>query len=69
MCFYVDKLNEMLCNILFNLDGDVDIEFGIERFVNKVCIVVVIFNRGLCGVFNVNVFKVVIELVENKYVE
>ncbi len=66
---YADKLNEMLRNILSNLDGDVDTEFGTERPVNKACIVVVTSNRGLCGAFNANVSKAAIELVENKYAE
>jgi F-type H+-transporting ATPase subunit gamma len=64
---YANKLNEMLSNILSNLDGDVDTEFGKERPINKACIVVVTSNRGLCGAFNTNVSKAAIELVENKY--
>lgn len=66
---YANKLNEMLRNILSNLDGDVDTEFGKERPVNKACIVVVTSNRGLCGAFNTNVSKAAIELVENKYAD
>lgn len=64
---YANKLNEMLSNILSNLDGDVDTEFGKERPIDKACIVVVTSNRGLCGAFNTNVSKAAIELVENKY--
>lgn len=64
---YANKLNEMLSNILSNLDGDVDTEFGKERPINKACIVVVTSSRGLCGAFNTNVSKAAIELVENKY--
>ena len=64
---YANKLNEMLSNILSNLDGDVDTEFGTERPINKACIVVVTSSRGLCGAFNTNVSKAAIELVENKY--
>ena len=66
---YANKLNEMLRNILSNLDGDVDTEFGKERPVNKACIVVVTSNRGLCGAFNTNVSKAAIDLVENKYAD
>lgn len=66
---YANKLNEMLRNILSNLDGDVDTEFGKERPVNKACIVVVTSNRGLCGAFNTNISKAAIELIENKYAE
>lgn len=68
MCFYVNKLDVMLCNIFFNLEGDVGIVFGQECFVECVCIVVVIFNCGLCGVFNFNVIKVVCVVMEGKFV-
>lgn len=68
MCFYVDKLNQVLCNIFFNLEGDVGSSFGVECEVKKVCIVVVMFNCGFCGVFNFNIFKVVVYLVEIRYV-
>ncbi|MEZ5040481.1 MAG: ATP synthase F1 subunit gamma [Saprospiraceae bacterium] len=66
---YANKLNEMLRNILSNLDGDADTEFGKARPIQKACIVVVTSNRGLCGAFNTNVAKEAVNLIENKYAE
>ena len=64
---YANKLNEMLRNILSNLDGDADTTFGQERPVEKVCIVVVTSNRGLCGAFNTNVIKSALRTIDDKY--
>ncbi len=64
---YANKLNEMLRNILSNLGSDADTSFGKERPVQKVCLVVVTSNRGLCGAFNTNVIKSAIATVDEKY--
>lgn len=61
---YAEKQNEMLRNILSNLDGDVNISFGVERPVEKVCIVVLTSNRGLCGAFNSSMYKKATALLE-----
>lgn len=61
---YADRLDHMLKNILSNLEGDASTVFGTEREVQKVCIVVVTSNRGLCGAFNANIIKEAIKLVE-----
>lgn len=66
---YANKLNEMLRNILSNLEGDADTVYGQERPVEKVCLVVVTSNRGLCGAFNSNVIKAAGALMEGKYRE
>jgi F-type H+-transporting ATPase subunit gamma len=64
---YSDKLNGMLRNILSNLEGDVASVFSQERPVERVCIVVVTSNRGLCGAFNSNVQKAAVAAIEHKY--
>lgn len=66
---YADKLNTMLRNILSNLEDDAVTNFGVERPVQKACIVVVTSNRGLCGAFNTNVNKAAAALIETKYKE
>lgn len=66
---YADKLGEMLRNILSNLEGDVSSSFGVERPVEKACLVVVTSNRGLCGAFNSSIIKAAVNLVEGKYAE
>ena len=64
---YADKLGEMLRNILSNLEGDAETSFGVDRPVNKVCVVVVTSNRGLAGAFNTNICKEAMELIQTKY--
>lgn len=64
---YADKQNEMLRNILSNLGGESETTFGIERPIQKACLVVVTSNRGLCGAFNSNVIKAAIKTIEEKY--
>lgn len=66
---YADKQNEMLRNILSNLGGQASTTFGVERPLNKACVVVVTSNRGLCGAFNTNVIKEAILTIEGKYAE
>jgi F-type H+-transporting ATPase subunit gamma len=64
---YANKLNEILKNILSNLDGDVASAFGEERGSNKVCMVVVTSNRGLCGGFNTNIIKAATRKINAEY--
>jgi len=64
---YADKLNEMLVNILSNMEGDATTSFGKERPVEKVCMVVVTSNKGLCGAFNNNVLKAAAAKIEESY--
>lgn len=64
---YANKLNEMLRNILTNLGENAETSFGKERPVNRVCVVVVTSNRGLCGAFNTNVIKAAIKTMKEKY--
>jgi F-type H+-transporting ATPase subunit gamma len=66
---YANKLNAMLRNILSNLEGDAGSSFGVERPVEKVCIVVVTSNRGLCGAFNNNIIKSALKTIEEKYAD
>jgi F-type H+-transporting ATPase subunit gamma len=64
---YADKLNDMLRNILSNMDGDSTTQYGEERAAEKVCIVVVTSNRGLCGAFNTNINKAAVALLTDTY--
>ena len=66
---YADKLDEILRNILSNLEGDVSSSFGVERPAEKICLVVITSNRGLCGAFNTNVIKAARKALDEKYAE
>lgn len=64
---YSNKMNEMLSNLLASTEGDITTSFGINRDVQRVCIVVVTSNKGLCGAFNTNVNKAAFHIVNTKY--
>ncbi|WP_159801299.1 ATP synthase F1 subunit gamma [Flavobacterium sp. MK4S-17] len=61
---YSEKLTELLQNLSATLDGDNGGVFAEQRPVNKVLLVVITSNRGLCGAFNSNVVKQVKVLQE-----
>jgi len=54
---YAEKLTELLQSLSATLDGEVGGSFTAQREVNKVLIVAITSNRGLCGAFNTNVVK------------
>ncbi|UUC46247.1 ATP synthase F1 subunit gamma [Flavobacterium cerinum] len=54
---YAEKLTELIQNLSASLEGDAAGKFAEQREVNKVLIVVITSNRGLCGAFNANVIK------------
>ena len=64
---YADKLTELLQNLSASLEGDSGSVYADNRTVNKVLVVSVTSNRGLCGAFNTNILKQSVNLVENVY--
>ena len=54
---YAEKLTELLQNLSANLEGGVGGEFTTQREIQKVLVVAITSNRGLCGAFNSNVIK------------
>ena len=54
---YAEKLTELLQSVSATLEGDAGGQFTIQREINKVLIVAITSNRGLCGAFNTNVIK------------
>jgi F-type H+-transporting ATPase subunit gamma len=54
---YAEKLTELLQNLSSTLDGDTGGEYTKQREINKVLVVAITSNRGLCGAFNTNVIK------------
>ncbi len=61
---YAQKLQEILQNLSSSLDVSEN-AFGVERDANRVLIISVTSNRGLCGAFNNNVIKKV-RLISNE---
>lgn len=64
---YADKLTELLQNLSATLDGDVGSDYTQARKVEKVLLVVISSNRGLCGGFNSSIVKETTKLIKNKY--
>jgi F-type H+-transporting ATPase subunit gamma len=64
---YAEKLQEMLGNIIGSVDGDAAGALSKVRPVEKVLIIAVSSDRGLCGGFNGNIWKQVRTLTTEKY--
>jgi F-type H+-transporting ATPase subunit gamma len=64
---YADKMQEILSTISSSSDNEGGNPFAIDRGHDKVLIVVVTSNRGLCGAFNTNVIKEALQLAWEKY--
>ena len=64
---YADKLTELLQSLSATLDADSGSKFATQREVNKVLIVAITSNRGLCGAFNSNILKEVSKLANETY--
>ncbi len=66
---YAKKLQEMLSNIVSSSDGEVSMDLAVERPVEKVLIIVVTSDRGLCGGYNSNLIKLAKQTINEKYAE
>ena len=64
---YAQKLQEMLSNIVSNGEGAVNTALAVERPVEKVMVIVVTSDRGLCGGYNSNLIKLAKQLINEKY--
>ncbi|WP_045801730.1 ATP synthase F1 subunit gamma [Flagellimonas lutaonensis] len=64
---YADKLTELLQNLSGSLDSDIGGKYADNRPVNKVLVVAITSNRGLCGAFNSNIIKQSVSLYHGKY--
>ena len=64
---YANRLDGILKSILSGMDNDTNSTFGDHREINKVAMVVVTSNRGLCGAFNTNIIKGAIAKIESEY--
>ena len=64
---YAQKLQEMLSNIVGNAEGDINLALAKERPVEKVLLIVITSDRGLCGGYNSNLIKLVKLDIREKY--
>ncbi|HQD11732.1 MAG TPA: ATP synthase F1 subunit gamma [Chitinophagales bacterium] len=66
---YADQLNTVLQNIASNLGGEINLSFAQQRPVQKVLVVVITSDKGLCGGFNSNSIKATKVLLNEKYAD
>lgn len=64
---YANKLTELLQSLSATLDEDTGSKFAKQTDVNKVLIVTITSNRGLCGGFNSNIIKESTKLIKEVY--
>jgi len=64
---YAQKLQEVLSNIVSNNDGDINLALATERNIEKVMIIIVTSDRGLCGGYNSNLIKLARQVIQEKY--
>ena len=64
---YSDKLTELLQSLSATLDADTGSKYAEQREVEKVLLVSITSNRGLCGAFNSNIIKQTQHLISEVY--
>lgn len=64
---YAQKLQEMLSNIVSNIEGGASMKLAEERAIEKVLIITITSDRGLCGAYNSNLIKLTKSIIAEKY--
>jgi F-type H+-transporting ATPase subunit gamma len=63
---YAQKLNEVLENVSGGLESG-QTAYSAQRDEDRILIIAITSDRGLCGPFNSNIFKATLELIRTKY--
>ncbi len=66
---YAQKLQEMLSNIVSSVSSDVNMPLADERPADRVLLIPVTSDRGLCGGYNAYVIKLTREVIRSKYAD
>lgn len=66
---YAEKLHEILANLSESLDTTTENIYAQQREQEKILIIVLSSNRGLCGAFNTNAIKKAIQQTTEQYKE
>lgn len=65
---YAEKLRGILNHLIQSLENEkINNEYNKVRPENRILIVVVSSNKGLCGAFNSNIIKIIDQLIKEKY--
>jgi len=66
---YAAKLREMLQNLSGSIENSGESVYSENRAPEKVLLIIIASNRGLCGAFNSNIMKAAVALMGDKYRE
>lgn len=66
---YAAKLREILQNLSASIGDSDENVYAQERKIEKVLLIVITSNRGLCGGFNSNVIKMAVNLLQTDYAQ
>jgi F-type H+-transporting ATPase subunit gamma len=66
---YAAKLREILQNLSASIGDSDENVYAQERKIEKVLLIVITSNRGLCGGFNSNVIKMAVNLLQSDYAQ
>lgn len=64
---YAAKLKDILQNLSASLDSGDANPYTQQRSADKVLLVVITSNRGLCGAFNTNVLRAAVQRIQSEY--
>lgn len=64
---YAEKLHQILTSLSASLENAEDSVYTQDRSPEKILVILITSNRGLCGGFNANISKKAVELVKTKY--
>jgi F-type H+-transporting ATPase subunit gamma len=64
---YAKKLQEVLSNIVSSSEGSAGSSLSVERPIEKVLMIVITSDRGLCGAYNANIIKAAKATIREKY--
>jgi F-type H+-transporting ATPase subunit gamma len=67
MAPYSRKLQEMLSNIVSSASSDMELPLAAERASERVLLIPITSDRGLCGAYNANVIKLTRNTIAEKY--
>ena len=66
---YANKLHDIMQNLSHDMENSNESAYGVDRGSNKILIIPITSNRGLCGAFNANISKAASNLIHNQFQE
>lgn len=64
---YAKKLQQLLSNVVTDSEGEGGMQLAVERPIEKVTLIVITSDRGLCGAYNSNIIKLAKQQIRERY--